>query len=153
MLNSIGTGYKMSITINLKWKTLDDKAIKPTKAYEHAIGYDLTAISRRYTELYVEYDTGWSIELPNDYFGILVPRSSVSKLDLVMANSVGIIDNDYRGSLIFRYKRLPPSFTHFAVGDKIGQLIILQRIFTEDIFTDELGQTERGEKGFGSTGK
>ena len=90
---------------------------------------------------------------------LIFPRSSNSKKDLILANSVGILDSTYRGELKLRFKKCyqPVIYglvarTVYNVGDKVGQIMILpypQINFTE---VDSLSETERGDGGFGSTG-
>lgn len=92
--------------ININFKKLDPKAIIPTKAHPSDAGFDMTAISVNETEDYIEYDTGIAIELPENHVGLVFPRSSISKIDLSLANAVGIIDSGYRSSIKFRFKKI-----------------------------------------------
>lgn len=92
--------------IDVKFKKLIPEAVIPTKAHPTDVGFDLTATKVNVTENYVEYETGIALQLPPGYFAIITPRSSNSKKDLLLANSIGIIDNSYIGELKFRYKRI-----------------------------------------------
>ena len=156
----------------------------PTPCYAKAgdAGMDLTAISRELFTSddcadYVEYDTGISVEIPSGYVGLVFPRSSNTKVDMTLGNSVGIIDSTYRGSIKLRYKidgtyesvELSEIYEREAhcynnngdafmqlihkVGDRVGQLIIIPYPQIEWEVVNELSETERGEKGFGSTNK
>lgn len=89
--------------INLK--KLNENAVIPKYAKLGDAGMDLTAISR-YFDMYgnVVYGTGLAIEIPEGYMGLLFPRSSNSKKDLSLCNSVGVIDSGYRGEIIFKFK-------------------------------------------------
>ena len=142
----------------LKVKKLVPEAVIPSKAKENDTGYDVTAISDpEFNDTYVQYRTGLSIEVPEGYHTELFPRSSISKYDLVLANSVGMIDNGYRGELLFRFKLIKPSVgppsKFYKKGDKIGQIVIRKTESLPIVEVDELSSTERGDGGFGSSGK
>lgn len=159
--------------MNIKIKKLVPEAVIPTYAKPGDAGMDLVATSiDNNSDDYIEYGTGLAIEIPEGYVGLIFPRSSNSKKDLVLCNSVGVIDSGYRGEIKLRYKRIinPSSekFTmnygffsglslyltinHYEIGDKIGQIVILPIPMVKFIEVDELSQSERGEGGFGSTG-
>lgn len=145
----------------VRFKKLFSNAVTPSYAREGDAGLDLTCISRTYDEYgNMCYGTGIAVEIPFGYVGLLFPRSSVSKKQQILANSVGVIDSGYRGEIMLKFK---PSVTghskveslfpdQFELGEKIGQLIIIpypQVILTE---SDTLSETVRGEGGFGHTG-
>lgn len=136
----------------VKFKKLHPDAVMPIVTPGNA-GADLTAIDMVYTNKYLEYDTGIAVEIPEGFVGLVFPRSSISSnTGLTLANSVGVIDSSYRGpiKLRFRYNNSVDTYGH---GDKIGQLVIMPYPTIEYIESDELSETERGESGFGSTGK
>jgi dUTP pyrophosphatase len=93
----------------------------------------------------------------NAYYGYqLYPRSSISKTKLRLANSVGIIDPNYRGYLIAAVDNISDKTQHISKGDRLFQLVFVQLMkpsFVEIINEDQLSSTERGSGGFGSTGK
>ncbi len=99
-----------------------------------------------------EYDTGISAEVPNGYFIQLASRSSVSKLLMWLANGIGIIDSDYRGTIRFRFRSIL-GLGKYKVGERIGQGILLKRNIIQWNELEELSSTERGEGGFGHTGR
>jgi dUTP pyrophosphatase len=76
---------------------------------------------------------------------------------LILSNCVGVIDSGYRGEIVFKYKMPPntyyPSLKRFDDGDRVGQLIIIPYPEIEMEEVTELTDSERGEQGFGSTGK
>jgi len=116
-------------------------------------GMDLRAVSREFTDDgCVTYDTGICIEIPRGYVGMVFPRSSISKLDLILSNSVGIIDSGYRDSIKCKFKTEDRFEFMYKEGDKIAQLIILPypQIELEEVL--ELSASMRGLNGFGSTG-
>ena len=134
--------------INIK---LSNGAKMPEKAHSTDAGFDLTSVSIAYVGNYVEYDTGVHIAIPEGHMGLIFPRSSVSKYDLTLANSVGVIDSDYRGPIKLRFKSLGP--THYKVGDRVGQLVIMPIPAVELGQVEELDDTVRSEGGFGSSGE
>lgn len=84
----------------------------------------------------------------------LYPRSSISKTPLMMANSVGIIDYDYRGEIMAKVRNLGNKNYVIKQGTSLFQLCTpTLEPFEEIIFVDELDETKRGEDGFGSTNK
>lgn len=151
----------MTVFVNFVRRHPD--AVVPTKATEGACGFDLTAVSmestvtaasKESTNLCLEYDTGIAVAIPRGYVGLIFPRSSVSKTGWQLSNSVGVIDQDYRGTIKLRFNDStgvylgPP----YLAGDRIGQLVIVpnpQVIFSEKM---DLDGTDRGDGGFGSTG-
>lgn len=184
--------------MNLLIKKNYESSKLPTRANPSDAGLDVYAHSFKIvgenlgenTDLwkridYIEYDCGISIQpvgdlinftvkgaVYNQYFTYLAPRSSISKTNLVQANSYGLIDAGYSGPLLIRYKYIPqpvdfvfydaqkwPNFgividmeRIYKVGDKIGQLIVTQQEEVKCIEVTELGETDRGDKGFGSSG-
>ena len=107
----------------------------------------------------VIYHTGLHFALPEDYEMIIRPRSSNTKTTAVMQNSPGTLDGGYRGELLIVMRdMIDPSLgkSEYGVGDRCGQISIRhrERIIWDEVKTqDELGDTERGEGGFGSTGR
>ena len=99
----------------------------------------------------ITYGLGVSMEIPYGFVGLVFPRSSIRKYDLSLTNCVGVIDSGYRGELQATFKR--NGLTKYAVGDKVCQIMIIPHPTIQFIEVDELTNTERGEGGFGSTGK
>lgn len=156
--------------MKVKIKKLNDKAIIPKYATQGDAGLDLVAIEENHEEDYIEYSTGLAIEIPEGYMGLIFPRSSNSKQDLLLCNSVGVIDSSYRGEILVRYKRIVNPIhhadikdlavvtahcfqKHYKVGDRVAQLIILPYPQIEFEEVKDLSETERGSGGFGSTNK
>jgi len=148
--------------LQIKVKKLYPDALLPTKSHDKDTGWDIYAIEDGeiiYTNtdgkpLYIEYNTGLSIQPPEGYDIKIFTRSSVSNFCLVLANSVGIADETYSGPYKLRFR-----ITHdmpcriYRKGDKIGQLVLQKREDAEIVEVNELSQTDRGSSGFGSTGK
>ena len=140
-------------------KKLDSNAIVPTYAKHGDAGMDLTAVSKDYDEHgNVCYGTGLAFEIQNGFAGFLFPRSSNTKKDLILGNSVGVIDSGYRGEVVFKFRELLPSerdiefgAREYEVGDRVGQIVIMPVPQIEFNVVDELSTTDRGVGGFGST--
>lgn len=147
-------------------KKLDSSAVLPTYAKHGDAGMDLTATSKSYDEHgNVVYGTSLAFEIPHGYVGLLFPRSSNTKKDLILGNSVGVIDSGYRGEVVFKFKALDTHYMQdgkltflkkdfmqeYNLGDRIGQIIIMPYPQIEFNLVDELSTTDRGIGGFGST--
>ena len=110
--------------MEVKFKKLSENAVIPTKAHPTDVGFDLTATKVNITEDYVEYETGIALQLPVGYFAFIVPRSTNSKKDLLLANSVGTIDQAYTGEHKFRFKRvLMPVMQEVMVAPPTGDVL------------------------------
>ena len=146
--------------MQVKLKKLHPDAVLPSYAKPGDAGMDLRVVAITEEPYYIQYHTGIAVELPEGYFGMLVPRSSNSKKDLLMANSPGTLDAGFRGEICFRFKKvrnISPfvggDYQVYNVGDACGQLIIMPYPQVQFVEVEELSETERGEGGFGSTGK
>lgn len=142
--------------MKVKIKKLHPNAIIPSYAREGDAGMDLTAISIDNDEHgNVVYDTGLAFEIPKGFVGLIFPRSSNAKKELLLSNSVGVIDSSYRGSVLFKFKPLcdiKEITKIYTVGDRIGQLMIIPHPTIEFEEVEELSDSERGSGGYGSTG-
>jgi dUTP pyrophosphatase len=141
--------------MKIKFKKLNPNASVPTKAHEHDAGFDLTCVSKGLEGKSFVYGTGLAIQIPEGHVGLVFPRSSISKKDLILSNSVGVIDCGYIGEIMFKFKRtlVGDSLANiYEIGDRIGQLIIMPIPSIEFEEVSELEQTERGQGGYGSTG-
>ena len=120
-------------------------------------GIDLTATSKWYDDDgNACYGTNRAFEIPQGYVGLLFPRSSNANKDLLLSNSVGVLDSGYRGEVMFKFKynsSLEDRMKSYQVGDRIGQLIIIPYPTIEFVESEELSETERGSGSYGSTGK
>lgn len=144
--------------MTIKTKLLRDGGKLPIRATEGSAGADLYACIE--DDIIIEtgkikmIPIGIAVEIPMGYCGFVFSRSSLgSKFGITLPNSVGVIDSDYRGELCV------PLINHgendFIVrnGDRIAQLVIMPVEDPLYEFSEELSATERGEGGFGSTGK
>ena len=190
-------------------KNIDGNTVLPVPGSTLAAGYDIVAVGEPTivgTQLppsfnepdwwksvdYIEYHTQLFIspqparrentrEVLEEYHTLLHPRSSVRKYNLVLANSIGLVDSDYRGEIImcFKYIWQPEDFMWgnvvdsaksgsepipmmlgrvnvnkiYKAGDKVGQLVVEPTTPAQFTLVSELDKTDRGEGGFGSTDK
>lgn len=139
-------------------KILDDRAILPTYGSEESAGADLYAcLDESITILpgksYL-FHIGIAMEIPSGYVGLVFARSGLAtKKGLAPANKVGVIDADYRGEImvpLFNQSDEPRVIEH---GERIAQLVITPFVAAKWNVVNELECTNRGENGFGSTGR
>lgn len=97
--------------------------------------------------------TGTFVEFPKGYAMLALPRSSLAtKHSLRLANSVGLVDVDYRGEIMFAYENKGGRDVTIPKGERIGQILIVVSPAVQYVRSDKLSDTDRGEGGFGSTG-
>ena len=145
-------------TTKIKIKKMNDLAIIPTRGSEYSAGMDLHAcisepiyISPHET---VKIDTGIAVELPKGTFGAIFARSGLAtKEGLAPANKVGVIDSDYRNSIIVALHNHSNVSRVINPGERIAQLVVIPYVPIEFKEVNELSETNRGFGGFGSTGK
>jgi dUTP pyrophosphatase len=138
------------------FKKLHPEAAKPKFGKPGDAGADLVATSKEWRgDTQVVYGTGLAVEIPEGMVGLVFPRSSVRNYELVMSNSVGVIDSGYRGEIMVTFNINNPSKIGqiYQIGDRIAQLIIIPVPLVQYKEVDELSETQRGETGHGSTGK
>ena len=147
--------------MKVKIKKLYRDSILPTKAHATDAGFDLYAHNvMRDNQANLVYTTGVAMEIPQGYVGLIFPRSSISRKDLILTNCVGVIDSGYRGEISFKFKRV--NFVEqqdgllendYRKGERIGQIIIMPYPEIEFVEVDELSDSERGDGAYGSSGK
>ena len=139
----------------VKFQKLHPDAVVPVRANETDSGFDVVAIDDGVLAedgRYIEYDLGFCVQPPAGYYLELFPRSSISKYDLQLCNSVGIIDEGYRGPVKVRFRPVYNEAKFYKKGDKIAQLILRKREDCRFMEMGSLEDTKRGAGGFGSTG-
>lgn len=141
--------------MKVRVQKLNDKAVIPKYAHDSDAGLDLTCVGFHTDDRgNFVYDTGLAFEIPPGYVGLLFPRSSVCKKDLILTNCVGVIDSGYRGPVMLKYKAYnKETVSMYSVGDRVGQLIIMPYPKIELVESDNLDSSDRGDAGYGSTGK
>lgn len=141
--------------MGLKVKLLDENCM-PIKQHEADGGFDLKAredvsVLPKYTEF---IPTGVCVEIPVGMVGLLFPRSSISKTPLRMANSVGVIDAGFTGEIkVPLYNTSDVGIRDINKYERIAQLVIVPLADVSIEIVDELEESERGNGGFGSTGR
>lgn len=151
--------------MKVKIKKISENAVIPSYARPGDAGMDLTATSKFFDEYgNICYGVGLAFEIPEGYVGLIFPRSSCSKKQLALANAVAVIDSGFRGEVVMKFK---PSlaldcrqcvtdslmYGTYHVGDRIAQMIIMPYPYIEFEEVDKLSETERGDGGYGSTGR
>lgn len=97
-------------------------------------------------------NTGVAVEIPDGHVGLLLPRSSLAKKNLMLANTVGVIDSGYRGEIIAKIRSFSSDNEVLVPHERFSQLIVVPFKQVEVEVVEELSETERGAGGFGSTG-
>lgn len=145
--------------LDLKIKLLHENAKAPSRANPDDAGLDLWAVNREWDRNLAcwVYDFGLAMEIPPGHVGLIFPRSSICKTPLTLTNSVGVIDAGYRGPVkAFFREHLQSGLLEEALpkaGDRIAQLIVLPFPAVRVTVTSELSETQRGDKGWGSSGR
>ena len=148
--------------MKVKVRKLDERAVIPYKSHEGDFCYDVVATS--YEEVapnVYKYGIGLAFEIVrderfNDEYKLdidLRPRSSVWKTGMVLSNCEGTVDEIYRGEAYAVFYHVIPSLPKYEVGDRIGQIKLSFTLAMDFEEVDELGETERGDGGYGSTGR
>ena len=155
--------------MKVKIKKLHPDAVIPSYSKKGDAGMDLTIVNNITIENISNYGTiechfGIAMEIPKGYVGLIFPRSSIYKSTLRLSNAVGVIDSGYRGELraqldlstscimaedneITEYKG-----KRYVKGDRVAQMIIIPYPQIEFEEVEQLSETERGTKGYGSSG-
>ena len=138
---------------------LREGAVLPRCGSAQAAGADLCACLSEETWRFAPHETrfvptGVAMEIPAGYVGLIYARSGIAcKRGLAPANKVGVIDSDYRGELIVALHNHTDEVQQIENGERIAQLVITPYLAVEFTQADALSGTERGQGGFGSTGK
>lgn len=141
--------------MNLKIKKLHLNAVTPKYAHDTDACFDLVAVDKIYdpNNGVIEYRTGLAFEIPEGHVGLLFPRSSIYKTPHILSNSVGVVDSAYRGEVKFMHRVVNGHPGQYEVGDRVGQMMILPYPKVEFEEVETLTETERGDGGFGSSGR
>jgi len=137
--------------IDVKIKKLHKDAVIPKYAYENDAGADIIAIDFKETDKYIEYFTGISMEFDPSFVCCLFPRSSITKKDLMLKNSVGVGDPDFRNGYTFRFWKTKENGDYYKKFEKIGQIVFLPKYSANFIECEELNTTDRNMGGYGSS--
>ena len=142
----------------LKIMKVRENAIISKRATEGSAGIDLCAcidepITIAAGEI-VKIPTGIASSIPVDCVSLIFARSGLAvKEGIALANSVGVVDSDYRGEIIVGLINHSKKDYTINPGDRIAQLVVMPVCLLPVEVVDSLDSTERGDGGFGSTGK
>jgi dUTP pyrophosphatase len=142
--------------MEIAFRALVPHAVLPRRARVGDAGLDLSAAEdaeiRPGERAMVR--TGVAVAIPDGHAGLVLPRSGLaSRNGLTLANAPGLIDAGYRGEVVCAMVNLDPSEpVRVSVGDRIAQLVVVAVPDSEPVWADDLPASERGERGFGSTG-
>ena len=145
----------MNKNIDINIVLLNKSAQIPSKQHEIDIGYDIYSV-KTYNILpnkVTRIETGISIELPEKYAGFILPRSGLAtKHSITSINSPGLVDPGYTGELIITLINHSANTYNLKKGERFAQLVIINVENVSFNRVDELKDTDRSNKGFGSTG-
>jgi dUTP pyrophosphatase len=146
--------------VNVKIKKLYDNTQMPTRADDGSAGMDLYAhLDNDYMRVIKPHTTemisvGFAMETPNNTYGAIFARSGLaSKKGLRPANCTGVVDSTYRGEVFVALHNDTDKPQQIMNGDRIAQMIIMEYPTVGIIETDTLSETERGNGGFGHSGR
>lgn len=152
--------------MKVKFKRLHKDAVIPSKKIKDDFCFDLTAVTEEEIAPNVwKYGFGFALQIVNDrrikpikqycsFCFSLRPRSSVWKTGMVLSNCIGTVDEGYTGEISAVFYHVMPNMERYHVGDRIAQLHFDQTTKLLDfIEVNKLDKTERGDGGYGSTGK
>ena len=142
--------------IQIKVKRLHPDAVLPVFKTEGAVGADLTLKEdiKVFPFQTHKVPLGFAMEIPRGYHAKIYLRSSTGlNTPLRLSNGTGIIDSDYRGEVCLLIENIRRGNVYMSKGERIAQIIIERNIPTNYIEVEELSDSERGDGGFGSTGK
>lgn len=132
---------------------LDDGAYQPERAHDTDAGADLRTPVGFTLPPHgsMTIDTGVHVELPHGTCGMLVPKSGLN----VRCDAVGwgLIDEGYSGSVVVKLYNMGKHARYFDKGDKVAQLVVMPVAYPHYVWASEVTGGERGDAGFGSTGR
>lgn len=144
--------------MELKIHRNSKKASVPRNAYNSDAGFDLSSIEDVYlfSGKTIKVRTGLVVEIPEGYAGFILPRSGISvNHNISIPNSPGLIDSGYRGEILVAMRNNSEKTYKIDKGDRIAQMLIMPvpELTFKEVSLQEISDTERGDGGFGSSGK
>ncbi len=145
-------------TVEVLFAKIDPEASQPSQGTKSAAGWDLRALedTKVFKGVSAKIRTGLAVAIPEGWEGQIRSRSSLGAKGMIMPNGVGTIDSDYRGELMVLATWIGEGdFIELAKGERIAQMLIAPVPVTNfrEVSFEELSTTERGEGGFGSSGR
>ena len=140
-------------SLSIKFTIENEKSVIPTKAYSNDIGFDITIIDifKVISESITIFETGIAISPPEGYYVEIVPRSSLSKSGYMLANSIGVIDPSYTGTLKIALIKIDNSLPNIELPFKCCQLVLRKAKYSHMVLVKSLKTTDRGDGSFGSS--
>ncbi len=145
--------------VKVNFKKLNENAKVPSYGSPYSAGADLYALTNGETITFQPNETkiihtGIAMEIPEGYAGLIYARSGIAnKRGLAPSNKVGVVDSDYRGEIMVSLHNHSDKVQEITDFERIAQMVITPFLKVDYTEVDELTDTERGEGGFGSTGK
>ena len=144
--------------VEVLFARLDSEASQPTQGTKSAAGWDLRSLEDTVVMKgsSTKIRTGLAVAIPEGWEGQIRSRSSLGAKGMIMPNGVGTIDSDYRGELLVLATWIGEGDSiRLAKGERIAQMLIAPVPLTtfKEVSFDELSTTDRGEGGFGSSGR
>jgi dUTP pyrophosphatase len=138
----------------VKIKKIHPNAILPTKGTDGAACYDIYALEDTYISVdqVARVRTGLAFEIPKGYEMEIRSRSGLASRGVIITNSPGTLDSDFRGELLILLSSIDIPY-EIKAGDRIAQFKINRVLPVEFQVVDKLSSTTRGENGYGSTGR
>ncbi len=144
--------------MKIRFKRIRANAVLPVKSYDSDFAYDVTAASVEEVSPGVyRYNLGFAFQIvkePDDpiFCFRLAPRSSIYKTGMIMSSSECIIDAGYTGEPAMIFYHIDKTLPKYEVGDRVGQMYV-QSTLPLDFVEEDFEPTDRGNSGFGSSGK
>jgi len=143
--------------MQLKFQILSEDATLPTRTHEGDAGLDLYTSQAAHIgpgERW-QVSTGVAVEIPEGHAGLVLPRSGLAvRNGISLVNAPGLIDAGYRGEIkVLLLNNDPADVFRIEPGDRIAQLVITPVLIADPVQVEELSGSERGEAGFGSSGR
>ncbi len=143
--------------MDLRFRILDDAATLPSRAHAGDAGLDLHSAQAAHIgpgERW-QISTGLAVEIPEGHAGLVLPRSGLAlRYGISLVNAPGLIDSGYRGEVgVLLLNNDPAEVFRVEPGDRIAQLVVIPFAGLNPVAAGELADSERGEGGFGSSGR
>lgn len=140
-------------SLEIKVKRLSPEAKLPTKAHQEDAGFDLYSLTTEVIGPHSQktFKTGVVMSVPAGHYSQFHDRSSMGKRGIKVMG--GVIDSGYRSELLVMLNNTSNDDVIIQAGDKIAQFVILPVPTAQIVEVEELDDSERGEKGFGSSGR
>jgi dUTP pyrophosphatase len=143
--------------MDLRFRILDEAATLPSRAHSGDAGLDLHSAQAAHIgpgERW-QISTGLAVEIPEGHAGLVLPRSGLAlRYGISLVNAPGLIDSGYRGEIgVLLLNNDPAEGFRIEPGDRIAQLVVVPIADLSPVEVEQLADSERGEGGFGSSGR